>query len=108
MADPRITATERAAIEPLGVAGVARQLPAGAATANTALTSTCRRISIHARGGNIRFAIGSATQTATATSHYIASGERLDLAVPATPNIAVLRADATDCTLEVMELVEPI
>lgn len=98
----------RVRTEELGQLGVARQLAAGAASANTALTSTCRRISIHARGGNIRFAIGSTAQTASGTSHYIAQGERLDLCVPATPNIGVIRADATDCTLEVTELSEPV
>lgn len=108
MADPRTTSLERGTIEPLGIPSVARQLPAGAATANTVLTSTVRRVSIHARGGNIRYSIGSAAQTATATSHYIAQGERLDLCVPETPNIAVIRADTTDCTLEVTELSEPV
>jgi hypothetical protein len=105
---PTLALSGRVRTEELGQLGAARQLPAGAANANTALTSTCRRISIHARGGNIRFAIGSTAQTASGTSHYIAQGERLDLCVPATPNIGVIRADATDCTLEVTELSEPV
>lgn len=84
---------------------VARQLAAGASSANTALTSTCRRITIHARDANIRFMIGSTSQTANAsTSHWIAQGERLDYAVPATPNIAVIRAGSIDGVLEVTEL----
>ena len=58
-----------------------------------------------ARGPDIRFAIGSTSQTASGTSHYIANGERLDLVVPATPNIAVIRAGSIDGTLEVSELV---
>lgn len=95
----------RAGVEPLGQPGVARQLAAGAASANTALTTTTRRISIFARTADCRFAIGSTSQTASATSHYIASGERLDLVVPATPNIAVIRAGSVDGTLELMELV---
>jgi hypothetical protein len=91
-------------VEPLGVPSVARQLTAGSASANTALTSTCRRISIKAVGADIRYAIGSSSQTASATSHFIGNGERLDLAVPATPNIAVLRNGSTDGTLELTEL----
>jgi hypothetical protein len=86
---------------------VARQLAVAAssgASANTALTTTCRRISIYARGADVRYAIGSSGQTASATSHFIAAGERLDLAVPATPNIAVLGATPTTGTLEVSEL----
>jgi hypothetical protein len=83
---------------------VARQLLAGAASANTALTTTTRRISIYANGGNVRYLIGSAAQTALVTSHFIAQGERMDLAVPATPNIAVLRGGPSDCTLELSEL----
>lgn len=92
-------------VEPLGQPGVARQLAAGSASANTVLTSSVGRISIHARGGNIRYSIGSSSQTASGTSHYIASGERLDIRLPDTPNIAVIRADSTDCTLEVSELI---
>jgi len=92
------------AVEPLGIPAVARQLSAGSSSANTALTTTCRRISIKAIGADIRYAIGSSSQTASATSHFIGNGERLDLAVPATPNIAVLRNGSTDGTLELTEL----
>jgi len=93
---------------PVGVllaAGTARQLAAGASSANTALTAGIRAISIFARGGDIRFAIGNTSQTASGTSHYIASGERLDFDVSglSTPNIGVIRVSA-DCTLEVSEL----
>jgi len=94
----------RSPVEPLSVPGVARQLAAGASTANTALTASCRRISIRAVGADIRFAIGTGVQTATATSHFIADGERLDLGVPVEPNIAVLRNAATSGTLELTEL----
>ena len=91
-------------VEPLGLPAVARQLSAGSTSANTALTSTCRRISIKAIGADIRYAIGSSSQTASATTHFIGNGERLDLAVPATPNIAVIRNGSTDGTLELTEL----
>ena len=84
--------------------GVARQLSADSSSANTALTSACRRISIKAVGADIRYAIGSSSQTASATSHFIGNGERLDLAVPATPNIAVIRNGSTSGTLELTEL----
>ena len=95
----------RGGVEPLGQPGVARQLAAGATSTNTALTTTCRRISILARSADIRYAIGSTSQTASATSHFIGIGERLDLVVPATPNIAVIRDASTSGTLEVTELV---
>ena len=94
------------AAEPLGTPGVARQLAAGASSANTALTSTCRRISMRAVGADIRFVIGSSAQTANAsTSHFIADGERLDFAVAASSQIAVIRDASTSGTLEVSELV---
>lgn len=95
----------RVSVEPLGVPGVARQLAAGAASANTALTVGVARISMYARNGDIRYAVGSTSQTANAsTSHWIANGERLDIDVPATPNIAVIRAGSVDAVLEVTEL----
>jgi len=94
------------AVEPLGRPAVARQLAAGSSSANTALTATCRRISVRAVSADIRLEIGSAAQTASATtSHFIAKDERLDFAVPATPNIAIIRDASTDGVLEVSELV---
>lgn len=91
-------------VEPLGIPGVSRQLTATAASANTAITSTVGRISIFARNADIRYVVGSSAQTATSTSHFIASGERLDIDVPTTPNIAVIRAGSVDGVLEVTEL----
>lgn len=101
---PATLSNGRLNIEPLGVPGVARQLTAGAASANTALTVGVARISMYARSADIRYAIGSSSQTASATSHFIAAGERLDIDVPSTPNIAVIRAGTTDGTLEITEL----
>lgn len=81
--------------EPLGVPAVARQISATNANTNTVLTSTCRRISIKARTADVRYAVGTSAQTANATtSHYIEMGERLDIAVPAGANIAVIRDTA--------------
>ena len=93
------------AVEPLGLPGVARQLAAGCSSANTALTATCRRVTLRAVSADIRFEIGSTAQTASATtSHFIAQDERLDFAVPETPNIALIRDASTDGTLELTEL----
>jgi len=92
-------------VEPLGIPTTARQLAAGAASVNTALTTSCRRISIRAITADIRFVVGSTSQTANAsTSHFIAVDERLDIALPPTPNIAIIRAASTSGTLEVTEL----
>jgi hypothetical protein len=97
---------DRLLVEPLGQPSVARQLAAGAASANTPLTTTCRRISVRAVGADIRYMIGAAAQTANAdTSHFIANDERLDLAVPASANIAVIRDATTDGVLELTELI---
>lgn len=100
----------RLSVEPLGAAGgVARQLAAGASSTNVQLTATCRRVSLFARGADIRYSVGSAAQAATTTSgattsHYLAQGERIELVVPATPNIAAIRSGTTDGTLEITEL----
>lgn len=92
-------------VEPLGKAGAARQLAAGASSVNTTLTAGVYRVSMRATGADIRFAIGSGAQTATTSSHFIANGERLDFAVPIGANIAVIRAGSTSGTLELTELV---
>jgi len=92
------------AVEPLGVPGVARQLAADGTSSNIALTATCRRLSMRAVGADMRYKIGSSSQTATASSHFIAKGERLDVALPVTPNIAVIRNASDNGVLEVTEL----
>lgn len=92
-------------VEILGKPGVARQLAAGASSANTALSGSVYRISMRAVGADIRFAIGQGTQTANAaTSHFIADGERLDFAITHGANIAVIRDATTDGVLELTEL----
>ena len=91
-------------VEPLGVPGLARQLTATNTSANTALSANVYRISMRAVGADIRYQVGSGTQTATSSSHFIANGERLDFAVPPGGNIAVLRNGTTNGTLEVTEL----
>lgn len=82
-------------VEPLGTPTLARQIAATASNTNTALTTTCRRISIKARTADVRYAVGVGAQTANATtSHYLEMGERLDIAVPAGAHIAVIRDTA--------------
>ena len=92
-------------VEPNRQPGVARQLAAGASSANTALTSSCSRISIRAVTADIRYSIGGSSQTANAsTSHFIAQNERLELVVPEGSNIAVIRDASTNGTIELTEL----
>lgn len=102
------TADGRMTTEVLGIPGVARQLAVTTASASVALTSTCRRISISARFCDIRYVIGVGAQTANAaTSHFIANGERLDVAVPAGATIAAIRESAAtfNGSLAITELV---
>jgi hypothetical protein len=93
--------------EPLGMPGVARQVTVTTTSANTALTAGVKRVSIKARGCDMRYLVGAAAQTAIATtSHYIEVGERLDIALPAGGNLAVIRdtAAVSNGTLEITEL----
>lgn len=84
--------------------GTARQLAAGASSANTALTAGVSRVSMRAVGADIRFSIGTSAQTASASSHFIADGERLELRIPEGANIAVKRNASTSGVLELSEL----
>ena len=93
-------------VEPLGEVGTARQLVAGSASSNTALSASVRRISIRAVGADIRFSIGTGTQTAHGNdSHFIANGERLDFAIPKSANIGIIRDGTVNGTLELTELI---
>ena len=87
-------------VDTLGTPGVPRvQVTAGIA-ASVTLTTTCRRVSMFATQG----AWYSISGTATATSHYIGAGERLDFDVPASTAISVLR-ETTDGSIRITELV---
>lgn len=78
--------------EPLGRPAVARQLPVTATSNSVALTAGVKRISIRARGCDMRYVIGVGAQTANAaTDHFIAQDERLDLAVLTGSTIAAIR-----------------
>jgi hypothetical protein len=91
-------------VEPYRMVGTARQLAAGASSANTALTAGVSRVSMRAVGADIRFSIGTSAQTASASSHFIADGERLELRIPEGANIAVKRNASTSGVLELSEL----
>jgi hypothetical protein len=86
-------------VDTLATPGASRvQVTAGIA-ATVTLTSTCRRVSMFATQG----AWYSISGTATATSHYIGAGERLDFDVPASTAISVLR-ETTDGSIRITEL----
>lgn len=98
----------RSLTEPLGQPSVARQQAVTISSASVTLTMTCRRVSIVARTCDMRYTVGTGAQTADATtSHFLAAGERLDLAVPANGVIGAIRASAAtaDGALEITELV---
>ena len=86
--------------------GVSRNLAYGATTANLALTTTCRFITMIAVGGtHVHYQIGVGAQTATGTSHYLTTGQRITLAVPPNANIAVIQGSASG-TLHISELLQ--
>lgn len=95
----------RGSIEILGLPMNAHQLSVTDVSSNQVLSQNIFRISIYARGADMRYKIGNSTQTADNTSHFIANGERLDLYIGNynTPNIAALTLYGTG-TLEITEL----
>ena len=86
--------------------GTPRILAVGAASANLALTSTCRFISIITTAGtHVHFSIGSTAQTATTTSHILLANQRLTIAVPPNANIAAIQGSAAG-NLYISELLQ--
>lgn len=92
--------------EPLGIPTISRQLTVTSTSSSVNLTTTCKRISIRARSAPMRFVVGTGSQTATTTSHFIGQDERLDLAIPLNGVIAAIRdtAATSDGTLTISEL----
>jgi len=97
------SATNPLPVDTLAALGVSRLVAMGATSPNLALTTTTRRVSIHATVAGF-FAVGTGAQTASSTSHYIGAGERLDFDVAASTQIAAIRS-TTDGTLYISELV---
>jgi hypothetical protein len=87
-------------VDTLGTPGVPRVQATAGIAATVTLTTTCRRVSMFATQGTWY----SISGTATATSHYIGAGERLDFDVPASTAISVLR-ETTDGFIRITELV---
>ena len=86
--------------------GTARTIALGVSSVNLALTSTCRFISIIATGGtHCHYQIGVGTQTASTSTHYLRTSERLTLAVPIGANIAAIQGTGSSTTLFITELV---
>lgn len=92
-------------VDTLSSLGTARSVAMGAASTNIALTSTARRVSIHATAAGF-YSVGVVAQTASASSHYIGAGERLDFDVAANTQIAAIRS-TTDGILYISELTAP-
>ena len=78
--------------EPLGLPTQAWQLAVTATAASQVLTSGVKRISIKARGCDIRYSISGAASATT--SHFIEAGERLDIRVNAGTTISAIRDSA--------------
>lgn len=88
-------------------AGIARTIAIAATSTNLALTSTCRFISLTCVGGtHCHYQIGIGAQTATSSSHFLRTGERITLAVPASANIAVIQGTGASTTLFITEFVQ--
>ena len=87
--------------------GASRSITLAATSANQALTTTCRFVSITGAGGNhCHYMIGVGAQTATASSHYLRTGERIVLAVPPNANIAAIQGTGGATTLYITELAD--
>jgi hypothetical protein len=87
--------------------GASRSITLAATSVNQALTTTCRFVSIKCAGGNhCHYIIGVGAQTATASSHYLRTGERIVLAVPPNANIAAIQGTGAATTLYITELAD--
>lgn len=93
-------------VETEGTPTVARSTASTDTSTNIALTSSVRRIAIYARTVDIRYKVGTGAQVANAsTSHYLPKNTRVLMALPSTPNIAVIR-DSLESTNGLVEITE--
>jgi hypothetical protein len=86
--------------------GTSRILAVGATSANIALTSTCRFVSLVTTAGtHVHFTVGVGAQTATTTSHILLANQRITIAVPFNANIAAIQGSAAG-NLYISELLQ--
>lgn len=93
----------RSKVEPLGLPNIASTTLTSAVSQTVTLDPDTQRVSVYATAAT-RYVVGSGVGvlTASASSHFIAAGERLDFAVPADGKIAVLQ-DTTPGNFEITE-----
>ena len=100
------TVAGRVQVEPLGIPTESRPTTATASSTVVNLSPACRRVSVMAVTGPIRYAVAAspANPVATGTSHFVNTGERLDFGVPANGRIAIIRAGTANVQVEISEL----
>jgi hypothetical protein len=86
-------------VDTLGSPGSSQVRTTSGTAANIVLTTTCRRVSMFATQGTWY----SISGTATNSSHYIGTNERLDFDVPASTTISVLQ-EMTAGSIRITEL----
>ena len=75
--------------------GTSRILAVSATSANVALTTTCRFVSLVTTAGtHVHISVGVGAQTATVTSHILLVNQRITIAVPFGANIAAIQGSA--------------
>ena len=86
--------------------GVSRILAVSATSANVALTSTCRFVSLVTTAGtHVHISVGVGAQTATTSSHILLVNQRITIAVPFGANIAALQGSLSG-NLYISELLQ--
>jgi hypothetical protein len=75
--------------------GTPRILAVGVTSANIALTTTCRFVSLVTTAGtHVHISVGVGAQTATTSSHILLVNQRITIAVPFGANIAAIQGSA--------------
>jgi len=100
--------SERLLVEPLGsINGDGKTVAAGSASANVALTTTTKRVSISAVGADIFISIGGAGVTAATSNNIIFAGTWKDFTCPVNSYVAAKRVGAADGTAYITEFTNP-
>lgn len=100
--------SERLLVEPLGsINGDGKMVAAASSSANVALETTTKRISISAVGADIFISIGGAGVTAATSNNIIFAGTWKDFTCPVNSYVAAKRVGATNGTAYITEFTNP-
>jgi hypothetical protein len=84
--------------------GAAHVITTAVASSSITVADACTKVRLNCQTNPCAFRVGIGAQTAVVTDHFLASGQTLEVTVPAGATIAAIRTTGTNGSLYISEL----